>query len=79
MKDTTSEAAVPVDGPDLWTTIERHVVAAGASPAELVASLQKDVGRSPDPQRTLRNLVRFLEAGFATPLLREFVRYPSGS
>jgi [glutamine synthetase] adenylyltransferase / [glutamine synthetase]-adenylyl-L-tyrosine phosphorylase len=77
MNDTPSAATSPGDGADLWATIERFVMAAGASPADALESLRRDVDRSPDPQRSLRNLVRFLEAGFATSLLREFMQFPA--
>lgn len=76
MQENPPEPGRPVGEPDLWRAIERHVVAAGLSPAQTLEPLRSDVGGSPDPSRALRNLVRFLDAGFSTSLLREFASYP---
>ena len=76
MQEIPPGSGRPVDEPELWRAIERHVVASGMSPAQALEALRSDVGRSPDPSRALRNLVRFLDAGFSTSLLREFSSYP---
>ena len=76
MQEMPPETGRPVDEPELWRAVERHVMAAGISPALALEPLRSDVSRSPDPHRSLRNLVRFLDAGFSTSLLREFVNFP---
>ncbi len=76
MKDHSPEPPSVPGAPDLWTTVERHVIAAGVPPREVIAGLHADLRRSPDPERALRNFVRFLESGFSTSLLREFHQYP---
>lgn len=52
------------------------LIDAGIQPKQFFRILKKDLAGTPDPLRAVNNLHRFLSAGFATSILRDFLRHP---
>ena len=59
----------------IYEAIGRMAADAGLSPPLVLKSLRADVRATAHPKRALANLHRFLVAGFATVLLRDFQSY----
>ena len=60
----------------LITAIGGMAAQAGLSPGALLKQLRRVVRDTPDPQRGLNNLHRFLTAGFSSTILRDFHLHP---
>lgn len=60
----------------LLTAIGGMAAQAGLSPRAVLKQLRPMVRDTPDPQRGLNNLHRFLSAGFSSTILRDFHHHP---
>jgi len=67
---------VPTTERELLQVIGVMAAGAGIAPGGYLELLRKDLRRSPHPRRALNNLHRFLCAGFASSLLRDFQAHP---
>jgi len=57
-------------------SLEAEIVSAGLAPAECMPTFQKYLLATPDPERALNNLLRYIASGFTSSILRGFYENP---
>jgi len=75
MMDKADHSLIPSSDEEIYEAIGRLAADAGLSPPLVLKSLRADARATAHPKRALTNLHRFLVAGFASALLRDFQSY----